>query len=251
MKKFAYLTGKRTLDFIGALIGLVGLSPILLAVMFLVWKQDKHSPFYVADRIGKNFEEFKMVKLRSMVKDADESGIDSTGANDMRITPIGRFIRKSKLDELMQLWNVLTGKMSLVGPRPNVKREINLYTIEERKLLSVKPGITDFSSVVFSDEGEILADKIDPDLSYNQLIRPGKSRLALFYLEVRCFSVDLRIILITVLSIFSRDLALKLIVKLLENLNASDLLRGLAARRDELVPMPPPGSESIVTSRDL
>ena len=156
-----YFSLKRLLDVIFSLIGLIAASPILLPVMFLVWKQDRHSPFYVAERIGKDFKPFKMVKLRSMIKNADTSGIDSTSVNDMRITPIGHFIRRYKLDELTQLWNVLVGEMTLVGPRPNVKRETDLYTTEEKKLLSVKPGITDFASIVFADEGEILSDPQD------------------------------------------------------------------------------------------
>ena len=157
--------------------------PIMLPVIILVWLQDLKSPFYIADRVGKNRKIFKMVKLRSMVIGADKSGVDSTGANDSRITTIGKLIRKFKLDEISQLWNVLLGDMSLVGPRPNVKTETDMYTEEEGLLLSVKPGITDFSSIVFSDEGDILANKIDPDLSYNQLIRPWKSRLGIIYIK--------------------------------------------------------------------
>ena len=136
---------KRILDFILSLIGLVLFSPILLPTIFLVWIQDWHSPFYIAPRVGKNEKPFKMLKLRSMIVNADKSGVDSTASNDKRITGVGRFIRKYKLDELSQLWNVLIGDMSLVGPRPNVKRETDLYTIEEKKLLTVRPGITDFS----------------------------------------------------------------------------------------------------------
>ena len=147
--------------------------------MYLVYRQDKESPFYMAPRVGRNNTIFKMAKLRSMVSNADKSGVDSTSANDSRITPIGHKIRKYKLDELTQLWNVFIGDMSLVGPRPNVQRDVDLYTKDEKNLLNVRPGITDFSSIVFSDEGDILKDKKDPDLSYNQLIRPWKSRLGL------------------------------------------------------------------------
>ena len=174
---------KRLVDILASFFGLLITSPILLPVMFLVWKEDKRSPFYIASRSGRNGTTFKMVKLRSMVVDADKSGVDSTSGNDMRITPIGHKIRRYKLDELIQLWNVLIGDMSLVGPRPNVKNETDLYTDVEKRLLLVRPGITDFSSIVFSDEGEILEGKKDPDLSYNQLIRPWKSRLGLAYIE--------------------------------------------------------------------
>jgi lipopolysaccharide/colanic/teichoic acid biosynthesis glycosyltransferase len=240
---------KRGVDILLSLIGLILASPILIPVMFLVWKQDWHSPFYVAERMGKKEKPFKMVKLRSMIKNADAQGIDSTGANDMRITPIGHFIRSYKLDELTQLWNVLKGEMSLVGPRPNVKRETDLYTSQEKVLLSVKPGITDFASIVFSDEGEILADKADPDIAYNQLIRPGKSRLGLFYIQKNNLLVDLSLILFTALAIVSKRRALKAVVGLLKVLRAPQELLEIASREKPLTPQPPPGSTQVVTSR--
>ena len=249
MKLKIYLVTKRLLDIVFSLLGLTLASPILIPVIFLVWFQDKHSPFYVAERVGMNFKTFKMVKLRSMIKNADSTGVDSTSVNDMRITPIGQFIRQYKLDELTQLWNVLVGDMSLVGPRPNVKRETDLYTSEERKLLTLKPGITDFASIVFSDEGEILADTVDPDLAYNQLIRPGKSSLGLFYISLNKITVDLLLLFITVVAIISRVTALRLNTKLLKSLGAPSKTMELAARKSPLVPMPPPGSNTIVTSR--
>ena len=240
---------KRGVDILLSLLGLILASPILIPVMFLVWKQDRHSPFYVAERMGKKEKPFKMVKLRSMIKNADAQGIDSTGANDMRITPVGHFIRNYKLDELTQLWNVLKGDMSLVGPRPNVKRETDLYTSQEKILLSVKPGITDFASIVFSDEGEILADKADPDIAYNQLIRPGKSRLGLFYIQKKNLLVDLSLILFTVLAIISKRRALKAVVGLLKVLRAPQELLEIASREKPLTPQPPPGTTQVVTSR--
>jgi len=241
---------KRFLDIVASFIGLVLVSPILLPVMFLVWRHDRHSPFYVAPRVGKDETLFRMVKLRSMVISADKSGVDSTSTNDQRITLVGHFIRRYKLDEFTQLWNVLKGDMSLVGPRPNVKRETDLYTPEERKLLTVKPGITDFSSIVFSDEGEILSDHPDPDIAYNQLIRPGKSRLGLFYIEHQSLLLDIRLCLITVLSFISRVRALRQIEKIIKKLGGNQKLVKLAGRRDPLIPMPPPGLTEIVTSRD-
>ena len=240
---------KRGVDILLSLIGLIFASPILIPVMFLVWKQDRHSPFYVAERMGKNEKPFKMVKLRSMIKNADAQGIDSTSATDMRITPVGHFIRSYKLDELTQLWNVLKGDMSLVGPRPNVKRETDLYTAQEKVLLSVKPGITDFASIVFSDEGEILADKADPDIAYNQLIRPGKSRLGLFYIQKKNLLVDLSLILFTALAIVSKQRALKAVAGLLKILRAPQELLDIASREKPLTPQPPPGSTQVVTSR--
>lgn len=244
-----YLILKRIMDILFSFLGLMFSSPILLPVMFLVWKQDKHSPFYVAERVGKDFKPFKMVKLRSMIKNADNSGVDSTSIKDVRITPVGQFIRKYKLDELTQLWNVLRGEMSLVGPRPNVKRETDLYSREERLLLSSKPGITDFASIVFSDEGEILSDQKDPDVAYNQLIRPGKSRLGLFYLEARNLGTDIALLFLTVIAVLSRQKALMLNARYLGLIGAPVDLVKIALRDTPLIPSPPPGMNSIVTSR--
>ena len=251
MKRKIYSIQKRIMDILLSLIGLIFASPVLLPVMFLVWRQDRHSPFYVAERVGKDFKPFKMVKLRSMVKDADSSGVDSTSVNDMRITPVGQFIRGYKLDELTQLWNVLKGEMSLVGPRPNVKRETDLYTKVEKDLLTVKPGITDFASIVFSDEGKILSGQSDPDVSYNQLIRPGKSRLGLFYIKVRSIKTDIFCLLVTVISIVSREKALALNVKYLSSVQAPGDLVLIASRKVPLIPSPPPGADQIVNFRDL
>ncbi len=241
---------KRLLDIIGSFFGLLATSPILFPVMFMVWWQDKHSPFYIAPRVGSNNRQFNMIKLRSMRVNADKSGVDSTSANDQRITKVGHFIRRYKLDELIQLWNVLKGDMSLVGPRPNVKKETDLYTPAERKLLDVQPGITDFSSIVFSDEGDVLKDYPDPDIAYNQLIRPGKSLLGLFYIDKRSFLVDVKLILLTILAIVSRDRALNAVQSLMKKLGAAPALIELAGRRNKLFPMPPPGRRTIVTSRE-
>ncbi|MDA1044789.1 MAG: sugar transferase [Verrucomicrobia bacterium] len=242
---------KRLFDMISAALGLIVASPILLPVMFLVWWHDKHSPFYIAMRVGRDEKPFKMVKLRSMVINAEETGVDSTAANDQRITPVGQFIRRLKLDELTQLWNVLIGDMSLVGPRPNVKRETDLYTMEEKTLLSVKPGITDISSIVFSDEGDILRDQNDPDLAYNQLIRPWKSRLGLIYISNASFALDIELVFLTALSMISRENALLGVQKILKRLNTDDALRKVAARTEPLVPAPPPGANAVVASRAI
>jgi hypothetical protein len=140
--------------------------------------------------------------------------------------------------------------MSLVGPRPNVKRETDLYTIEEKKLLTVRPGITDFSSIVFSDEGDILKDQSDPDIAYNQLIRPGKSMLGIFYIEKRNFLIDIKLVYLTVIAIISKEKALKSLVTILKKLDATDLLINIASRKQNLYPMPPPGARNIVMNRE-
>ena len=241
---------KRLLDILISFSALLLFSPLLLTVMFLVWRQDRHSPFYVAPRVGLNQKDFNMVKLRSMIIDADKTGVDSTGSSDQRITPIGKFIRKYKLDELTQLWNVLIGDMSLVGPRPNVRRETDLYTEIEKDLLKVKPGITDFASIVFSDEGDILEDKEDPDLAYNQLIRPWKSRLGLIYIENENFFLDIKIIFYTVISILKRDTSIAWVVSRLAYYDSDPKLIEVSRRNNVLYPFPPPGSDVIVGSRD-
>lgn len=145
-----------------------------------------------------------MVKIRSMIVKADQTGVDSTAGDDKRITPVGHWIRQWKLDELSQLWNVVQGDMSLVGPRPNVPREVKNYTEAELGLLDIRPGITDISSIVFSDEGEILMGAEDPDLKYHQIIRPWKSRLGLLYVQQSRLIVDLKIIFLTITNTFQR-----------------------------------------------
>jgi len=241
---------KRLLDFILSLLGMIICSPVFIPVTLIVWIQDWHSPFYIAPRVGRGEKLFKMVKLRSMIVNAHKTGVDSTSSNDTRITAIGRFIRKYKLDELSQLWNVLIGDMSLVGPRPNVKRETDLYTNEEKKLLTVKPGITDFSSIIFSDEGEILKNMTDPDIAYNQLIRPWKSKLGIFYLENRSLLIDIKLIYLTVIAILSRDRALQNISGLLNKMGADVALVRVSLRKDKLIPTPPPGATRIVSNRE-
>lgn len=242
---------KRLFDFLIAGTGLIVLAPLLLTAMFLIWSKDRHSPLYIAPRVGLGERNFKMIKLRSMVVNADKDGIDSTSSDDKRITTIGIFIRRYKLDELVQLWNVMIGDMSLVGPRPNVKRETDLYTDEEKKLLTVRPGITDFSSIIFSDEGEILFGKEDPDLAYNQLIRPYKSHLGLFYIEKRSFFLDLRLCILTLVAVFSRETALHEVSKVLKNYGAETELAEFALRKKPLLPTPPPGAQKIVTTRNM
>lgn len=242
---------KRLIDFLASAGGLLLVAPIMLPVMFLVWRQDRHSPFYIADRAGYRGRNFRMVKLRSMVINADKSGVDSTSANDQRITAVGHFIRRFKLDELSQLWNVMVGDMSLVGPRPNVASEVERYTEEERGLLEAKPGITDISSIVFSDEGDILKDSGDPDLDYNRLIRPWKSRLGLLYIEHQSFLLDMSLIALTVIAIVSKRRALTALAFIMQNLDAPDELIEVAARREALAPHAPPGANRPVEAGDL
>jgi lipopolysaccharide/colanic/teichoic acid biosynthesis glycosyltransferase len=188
-----------------------------------------------------------MVKLRSMVRNADKKGGASTAANDRRITWVGRLIRKTKFDEVPQLWNVLVGDMSLVGPRPQVMRDVAFYTEEEYHLFDARPGITDFSSIVFSDEGDILKGSENPDLKYNQVIRPWKSRLGLFYAKHQGVGVDGHLIILTVVAIISRRRALRGVQGLLRRLGATEELIAVAGRTQPLVPFPPPGADAVET----
>jgi len=239
----------RILDICVSGAGLLLLSPVLGVFAVAIWLQDLRSPIYVAPRVGREGRTFSMVKLRSMAAGADRTGVDSTSADDRRLTAVGRALRAYKLDELAQLWNVLLGDMSLVGPRPNVRRDVNLYTEVERELLTVKPGITDLSSIVFSDEGEILAGRADPDVSYNQLIRPWKSRLGLLYVRRRSFRLDLELLALTAVAIVSRRRALAGVGRALTRLGADVELRRVARRTEPLVPYPPPGANEVVTQR--
>ena len=236
---------KRIFDILFSLSGLLFFSPILILFLISVWRYDKKSPLYISPRIGKNSKIFNLIKIRTMTVDADKKGISSTSDDDTRIIPIGQKIRNYKIDELTQLFNVLIGNMSLVGPRPNVKTEVDLYTEIEKELLSVKPGITDFSSIVFSDEGKILENKENPDLSYNQLIRPWKSRLGLIYIKHKSIFLDLELIMFTVVALVSKPLALKWVVKKLEKFNVDQKIVEVAKRDKELYPFPPPGSDKI------
>lgn len=240
---------KRAFDAVVAAIALLLLSPLLLVLSVLVWLQDYHSPFYTGQRIGQGGAPFKMVKFRSMTVGADRTGVDSTAADDRRITAIGRMLRAYKLDELIQMWNVLVGDMSLVGPRPQVRRDVDILTDVERELLTVRPGITDLSSIVFSDEGDILKGAADPDLAYNQLIRPWKSRLGLLYVQHQSFALDLELLLLTAVAQVSRPRALAGVQRVLERLGADRATRRAARRASPLQPYSPPGADAIVTER--
>ena len=240
---------KRLFDIVVSFLSIIITSPLIAFFLYLVWSKDKENPLYVAKRVGVNGHEFKMIKIRTMKINADKNGVDSTSLNDPRITSIGSFIRKYKIDELPQFINIFLGDMSLVGPRPNVKRETDLYTDVEKNLLKIKPGLTDFASIVFSDESIILADALDPDITYHQLIRPGKSRLGLFYVRNNGIFMDILLILITLLSLISRKISLKILCILLENYGATRELIDIASRKFPLVPKSPPGTDLITISR--
>jgi lipopolysaccharide/colanic/teichoic acid biosynthesis glycosyltransferase len=240
---------KRIVDVVVASAGLLACLPLLTVFSLLVWLEDRRSPVYVPLRVGRHGTPFRMLKLRSMVVGADQSKVDSTASQDARITRIGRVMRRSKFDELPQLWNVLVGQMSLVGPRPNIDRETALYSHIEQRLLSIRPGITDIASIVFADEGEILNGHEDANIAYNQLIRPYKSSLGLLYVDHASLALDLELMALTVFNAVNRPAVLNRLANRVQALGADDALVQVVRRESPLIPAPPPGHREIVRSR--
>lgn len=197
-----YAVAKRTFDTLAATAGLIILSPVIAGITIAIKRGSKGPLLYRGTRVGMNGEPFHMLKFRTMVVDADKIGGSSTPEDDPRVTPVGKTLRKYKLDELPQLINVLKGDMSFVGPRPQVQWAVDLYTPEEREILKVRPGITDEASLKFSNEAEILKGSKDPDKDYIEKIHPEKMRLSLEYVRNRTFSGDLSIIARTAGAIF-------------------------------------------------
>ncbi len=195
---------KRLFDIVFSFIGLIIVLPIIAVVAFLMKLTAPGPVFYLGQRIGKGGRLFKMFKFRTMVVNADKIGGPSTSADDPRLTNIGKFLKKYQLDELPQLINVLKGDMSFVGPRPEVKMYVDMMTDEERNvILSLRPGMTDFASLWNFHEGEILKGSADPEKAYMEKIRPEKIRLQMKYVKERNFWVDLKIIFLTVVKIFT------------------------------------------------
>lgn len=196
---------KRLFDVLVSFTALVLLSPLLVLIALIIKLTSSGPVFYRGERISLGGRVFRIFKFRSMVVNADKIGGSSTSERDVRVTAIGKFIRKFKIDELPQLLNVLFGDMSLVGPRPEVKWCVDMYTEEEKAILTVRPGITDWASIRFHNEGEIIAQSgiKDADQAYLTLIRPEKLRLQLKYVRERSFWKDFLIILQTVSRLFT------------------------------------------------
>jgi lipopolysaccharide/colanic/teichoic acid biosynthesis glycosyltransferase len=192
---------KRCFDMTAAALGLILLSPFLFLFACRIRREDDGPVFYRGERIGLSGRRFQIYKFRTMVVDAERLGGSSTAEDDPRITRIGRFLRRYKLDELPQLINVLKGDMSIVGPRPEVKHYTDMFTDEEKAILTVRPGITDWASIWNADEGAVLAGAEDPEKAYMELIRPKKLQLQLKYVRERSFLVDLKIIGLTFLAL--------------------------------------------------
>ena len=190
----------RLFDFFCALIGILLLSPLFLLISIGIVMDSGFPVFYLQDRVGKNFRSFKLMKFRTMTNNADKSGLLTIG-EDSRITKIGSFLRKYKLDEFPQLFNVLKGEMALVGPRPEVKKYVDLYNESQRKVLDVRPGITDLASIEYLDENELLGKSENPEKTYIEEVMPHKLDINLKYMAHRSFFKNIGVLLKTVFSI--------------------------------------------------
>jgi lipopolysaccharide/colanic/teichoic acid biosynthesis glycosyltransferase len=196
---------KRAFDIFCSSIGLIVLSPLLLILVIAIKRDSPGPAFYRGERIGKDGKPFGMFKFRTMVVNADKMGGPSTAADDPRLTKMSGFLKKYQLDELPQLINILKGDMSLVGPRPEVKMYTDMFTEEEKAILSVRPGMTDYASLWDFHEGETLKGSSDPEKTYMEKIRPEKLRLQLKYIREKSFWTDIKIIFLTVKKVFAQE----------------------------------------------
>lgn len=188
---------KRLIDIIGSAFGIIILSPLFIIIVLLIALDSRGPVFFQQNRVGLNMIDFKLLKFRTMYVSRDDNNLLTIGNKDRRITKIGYWLRKYKLDELPQLFNVLRGEMSLVGPRPEVRKYVNLYTDQQRYVLSIKPGITDWASVEFINEGALLERADDPETFYINQIIPHKITQNLRYVAKHDLSTDLKIIWLT------------------------------------------------------
>ena len=193
----------RLLDIIFSILGIIILLPLFLIICLIIKADSKGGCFFIQERIGEGGKPFGILKFRTMRCGADADGLLTIGTHDRRITRVGSFLRKTKIDELPQLWNVLKGEMSIVGPRPEVEKYVLLYTEEQRRVLSVRPGITDYASIEYVNENEILSQASDPDRAYIEKVMPHKIKLSMRYLEHYCVSEYLKIIFLTLKKIIS------------------------------------------------
>lgn len=193
---------KRAFDIICSFIGILVLSPVFIVLSLCVLFSSPGGIFYVQKRVGRNGMDFSLFKFRSMRTGSDKKGLLTVGGKDSRITRTGYFLRRYKLDELPQLLNVLIGDMSLVGPRPEVRKYVELYNEEQRRVLSVRPGITDYASLEYFDENELLGKSADPERTYIEKVMPAKLKLNMRYIEEQGLATDLKIIFKTIGKIF-------------------------------------------------
>ena len=192
---------KRFFDIFCSLIGIILLSPLFLIICLLQIISSGFPVFYIQNRVGKDNIDFNLFKFRTMKTDSDKLGLLTVGGRDPRVTQLGYYLRKFKIDEFPQLFNVLLGTMSLVGPRPEVRKYVDMYNEAQRHVLSVKPGITDYASIEFINENEMLAQSNEPEKTYINDIMPKKLALNLKYIKDQNLMVDLKIITKTILKI--------------------------------------------------
>ena len=183
--------------------GLLTLFPFLLLLSIFILFDSRGGVFYFQKRVGRNNRDFSLIKFRTMITGADKNGLITVGNNDVRITPVGKFLRKYKIDELPQLINILMGDMSFVGPRPEVRKYVEMYNEEQRKVLRLRPGLTELASLEYFHENEMLSKTNDPEKTYIEEIMPHKLALNLKYIEKQNFFFDLGIIFKTIAKIFS------------------------------------------------
>lgn len=200
-KKKASLALKRAMDIVLSAFGIAVLSPVLLVIALAIVIDSKGGVFYRQVRVGKDGKEFRIFKFRTMISDADKRGLLITVGADSRITRVGKILRKTKLDELAQLFNVFIGDMSFVGPRPEVPRYVAMYTPAQRNVLLVRPGITDYASVAYRDENDLLEGASDPERVYIEEIMPAKLELNRQYLSSIGVWTDIKLIFATVLAV--------------------------------------------------
>lgn len=196
-----YPIAKRIFDFTSSLLVLLILSPVWIILSLIILFSSKGGVFYRQIRIGKDGKQFKLLKFRSMYVGSDKAG-EITVGRDKRITPIGHFVRRTKLDEIPQLFNILAGQMSVVGPRPEVPYYVEMYNEEQLRVLSVKPGLTDLASLQYINEQELLGKAEDPEKMYIEEVMPAKLNLNLEYISKRSFLFDLKLIFKTIVGIF-------------------------------------------------
>ena len=187
----------RLFDIFFSALGLIILFPFFIVFYLLIRLESKGGAFYIQERIGKNGKPFGLYKFRSMRVGSDSEGLLTVGERDNRITRIGYILRKTKIDELPQLMNVLKGDMSLVGPRPEVRKYTDMYTEEQRKVLCVRPGITDYASIEYVNENELLSTADDPERMYIEKVMPDKIKLNMKYLEHYTIGEYFKIIFLT------------------------------------------------------
>lgn len=196
---------KRIFDLIFSIVLIIILSPLFLIISTIILFESNGGIFFKQKRVGKNNIDFTILKFRTMYSGSEKEGLLTVGVKDKRITRAGKFLRKHKLDELPQLFNVLSGNMSFVGPRPEVRKYVEMYTSQQLKVLSVKPGITDYASIKYSSENELLAMVSDPEKEYTLKIMPAKLELNLKYINEQNLFTDMKILYLTFLKIFFKQ----------------------------------------------